>query len=185
MSSYPPNSTIVLVHGAWADGSCWSNVILPLKREGLAVICAPIPLTSLTNDIAALNQVLQRTSGPVVVAGHAYAGGVIAGTTEARVKSLVYVAALAPDEGETVAQVFYRDPPHPEAPKLHARFVRLDMDVGRRIPPVPLPTTLLPIKRALRLPCKGQLRFSVFRSLLLRRDGKRNRPGIWWPKTTA
>ena len=83
MSSYPPNSTIVLVHGAWADGSCWSNVILPLKREGLAVICAPIPLTSLTNDIAALNQVLQRTSGPVVVAGHAYAGGVIAGTTEA------------------------------------------------------------------------------------------------------
>jgi pimeloyl-ACP methyl ester carboxylesterase len=118
MSGFPQNSAIVLVHGAWADGSCWSNVILPLKRQGLNVICAPIPLTSLTNDIAALNHALERTSGPVVLAGHAYAGAVIAGTTEKRVKSLVYVAALAPDQGETVAKVFYRDEPHPEAPKL-------------------------------------------------------------------
>jgi pimeloyl-ACP methyl ester carboxylesterase len=118
MSAFPQNSAIVLVHGAWADGSCWSNVILPLQREGLHVICAPIPLTSLTDDIAALHQALERTSGPVVLAGHAYAGAVIAGTTEKRVKSLVYVAALAPDEGETVAQVFYRDESHPEQPKL-------------------------------------------------------------------
>jgi pimeloyl-ACP methyl ester carboxylesterase len=118
MSAFPQNSSIVLVHGAWADGSCWSNVILPLQRQGLNVICAPIPLTSLTNDIAALNQALERTSGPVVLVGHAYAGSVIAGITEKRVKSLVYVAALAPDQGETVAKVFYRDEPHPEAPKL-------------------------------------------------------------------
>jgi pimeloyl-ACP methyl ester carboxylesterase len=118
MSAFPRNSSIVLVHGAWADGSCWTNVILPLQRQGLNVICAPIPLTSLTNDIAALNQALERTSGPVVLAGHAYAGAVIAGPTSERVKSLVYVAALAPDQGETVAQVFYRDEPHSEAPKL-------------------------------------------------------------------
>jgi pimeloyl-ACP methyl ester carboxylesterase len=118
MSSFPQNSTIVLVHGAWADGSCWSNVILPLQRQGLNVICSPIPLTSLTNDITALNHTLERTSGPVVLAGHAYAGAVIAGTIEKRVKSLVYVAALAPDQGESVAKVFYRDEPHPEAPKL-------------------------------------------------------------------
>jgi pimeloyl-ACP methyl ester carboxylesterase len=118
MSSFPQNSTIILVHGAWADGSCWSNVILPLQRQGLNVICAPIPLTSLTNDITTLNHLLERISGPVVLAGHAYAGAVIAGTTEERVKSLVYVAALAPDQGETVANVFYRDEPHPEAPKL-------------------------------------------------------------------
>jgi len=118
MSSFPQNSSIVLVHGAWADGSCWSNLILPLQREELNVICAPIPLTSLTNDIAALNQALERTSGPVVLAGHAYAGAVIAGATNKRVKSLVYVAALAPDQGETVAKVFYRDELHPEAPKL-------------------------------------------------------------------
>ncbi len=118
MSAFPQNSTIVLVHGAWADGCCWSNVILPLERQGLNVICAPIPLTSLTTDIASLNHALERTSGPLVVVGHAYAGAVIAGTTEKRVKSLVYVAALAPDQGETVAKVFYRDEPHPEAPKL-------------------------------------------------------------------
>jgi pimeloyl-ACP methyl ester carboxylesterase len=118
MNAFPQNSSIVLVHGAWADGSCWSNVILPLQRQGLNVICAPIPLTSLTNDIAALNQALERTSGPVILAGHAYAGAVIAGVTNKRVNSLVYVAALAPDQGETVAKVFYRDEPHPEAPKL-------------------------------------------------------------------
>src|SRR6476661_719098 len=76
---FPENSTIVLVHGAWADGSCWSNVILPLRRHGLNVICAPIPLTSLTNDVTALNCALEQTSGPVVLAGHAYAGAVIAG----------------------------------------------------------------------------------------------------------
>jgi len=118
MSVFPNDSAIILVHGAWADGSCWNNVILPLQRHGLKVICAPIPLTSLTDDIAALARALERTSGPVVLAGHAYAGAVIGATDEKRVKSLVYVSALAPDEGETVAQVFYRNPSHPEAPKL-------------------------------------------------------------------
>ena len=118
MNAYPKDSAIILVHGAWADGSCWNNVILPLQRDGLKVICAPIPLTSLTDDIAALTRALERTSGPVVLAGHAYAGAVIGATGEKRVKSLVYVSALAPAEGETVAQVFYRNPSHPEAPKL-------------------------------------------------------------------
>jgi pimeloyl-ACP methyl ester carboxylesterase len=117
-SEFPENSTIVLVHGAWADGSCWSSVVLPLERRGLKVMCAPIPLTSLTNDTTALNWALDRTSGPVVLVGHAYAGAVIAAARQDRVKSLVYIAALAPDENETVAKVFYRDPPHPEAPKL-------------------------------------------------------------------
>ena len=118
MNSFPQNSTIVLVHGAWADGSCWKDVILPLEREGLKVACAPIPLTSLTDDVSALTRALERTSGPVVLAGHAYGGAVIGAIREERVKSFVYVAALAPDEGETVAQVFYRDEAHPKAPKL-------------------------------------------------------------------
>jgi pimeloyl-ACP methyl ester carboxylesterase len=118
MNALPQNSTVVLVHGAWADGSCWSNVILPLQRHALKVICAPIPLTSLTDDAAALNRALERTSGPVVLAGHAYGGAVIGATQENRVQALVYVAALAPAEGETVAKVFYRDEPHPNAPKL-------------------------------------------------------------------
>jgi len=124
MSSFAQNATfaqkatIVLVHGAWADGSCWHNVILPLRKEGLQVICAPIPLTSLTEDTAALERAIDRTRGPVLLAGHAYAGAVIAGAKDDRVKSLVYVAALAPAEGETVADVFYRAKPHLEAPHL-------------------------------------------------------------------
>jgi len=118
MNPFIQHGTVVLVHGAWADGSCWSNVILPLRRQGLSVMCAQIPLTSLTDDIAALNRAVERTSGPVTLVGHAYSGAVIAGTTEERVKALVYIAALAPDEGETVADGFYRGDPHPQAPHL-------------------------------------------------------------------
>jgi pimeloyl-ACP methyl ester carboxylesterase len=118
MSGFPENSTIVLVHAAWADGSCWSNVILPLERHSLRVICAPIPMTSLTDDAAALTRALERTSGPVVLVGHAYSGAVIAAVQEERIKSLVYVTALAPDVGETVATVFYHDEASPEQPKM-------------------------------------------------------------------
>jgi len=117
---FPENGTVVVAHGAWADGSSWKEVILPLSKQGLQVVAAPLPLTSLSDDIAALNRTIARTKGPVIVAGHAYAGAVIAGANEERVKALVYVAALAPEEGETVAQVFYRDDAHPQAPKLAA-----------------------------------------------------------------
>lgn len=117
-SEFAPRSTIILVHAAWADGSCWSNVILPLQQRGLHVICAPIPMTTLSDDAAALSRVLERTGGPVVLVGHAYSGAVIAAVREERVRSLVYVAALAPDEGEPVAKVFYRDEPHPDQPKM-------------------------------------------------------------------
>jgi pimeloyl-ACP methyl ester carboxylesterase len=118
MNSSLSAATVVLVHGAWADGSCWQNVILPLRRHGFSVTCAPIPLTSLTEDITALARVIERTTGPVIVVGHAYGGAVVGGQHDDRVKSLVYIAALAPDEGETVADVFYRGEPHPEAPHL-------------------------------------------------------------------
>ena len=115
---FAENSTVVVVHGAWADGSSWKEVILLLNEQGLQVIAAPLLLTSLSDDIVALDRTIARTKGPVIVAGHAYAGAVIAAANEERVKALVYVAALAPNEGETVAQVFYRDQPHPLAPKL-------------------------------------------------------------------
>jgi pimeloyl-ACP methyl ester carboxylesterase len=118
MNTSPQSGTVVLVHGAWADGSCWSNVILPLRNNGLNVTAAPIPLTSLSDDSAALRRVIERTDGPLTLVGHAYAGAVIAAADHDRVKSLVYIAALAPDEDETVADVFYRAAPHPRAPKL-------------------------------------------------------------------
>lgn len=112
------NTTVIAVHGAWADGSSWKDVILGLEREGLRVIAAPIPLTSLGDDIAAVKRAIARTDGPVILAGHAYAGAVIAAVDDERVKALVYVAGLAPDEGETVAQVFYRDEKHSQSPQL-------------------------------------------------------------------
>ena len=114
----PDNATVVLVHGAWADGTSWEAVIRLLQQRGFNVVAAPIPLTSLSDDAAALKRTLARTKGPLIVAGHAYAGAVIATANDERVKALIYVAALAPDEGETVAEVFYREKPHPEAPQL-------------------------------------------------------------------
>jgi pimeloyl-ACP methyl ester carboxylesterase len=116
MSSSHPS--VVLVHGAWADGSSWSKIIKPLAAEGIFVVAPPLPLTSFQDDVEALDRALERTPGPIVLAGHAYAGAVVAATRSDKVKGLVYVAALAPDEGETVADVFYRNQPHPLAPKL-------------------------------------------------------------------
>lgn len=110
--------SVVLVHGAWADGSSWTKVITPLAADGVRVVAAPLPLTSFADDVAALDRTLERVAGPVVLAGHAYAGAVIGATRSEKVKALVYAAALAPDEGETVADVFYRGEPHPQAPKL-------------------------------------------------------------------
>jgi pimeloyl-ACP methyl ester carboxylesterase len=110
--------SVVMVHGAWADGSSWSKVIPPLVRSGVKVVAPSLPLTSLADDVAALDRALERATGSIVLVGHAYAGAVIGSTRDARVKALVYVAALAPDEGETVADVFGRAPPHPQAPKL-------------------------------------------------------------------
>jgi pimeloyl-ACP methyl ester carboxylesterase len=118
MSESKERASVVLVHGAWADGSSWNDIIGPLLSQGLHVVAAPIPLTSLSHDVAALDRALERTDGPVVLVAHAYAGAVIAATTNERVRSLVFIAALSPDEGETVAEVFYREKPHPQAPQL-------------------------------------------------------------------
>jgi pimeloyl-ACP methyl ester carboxylesterase len=115
----PGNTTVIAVHGAWADGSSWRDVILKLEREGMGVIAAPIPLTSLGDDAAALKRAIARAEGSVILAAHAYAGAVIGTANDERVKALVYIAALAPDEGETVAQVFYRDERHALSPQLN------------------------------------------------------------------
>lgn len=118
MADSPAKDTVVLVHGAWADGSSWAQVVPRLQREGLRVVAAPIPLTSLGDDAAAVKRTIARTTGPVILAAHAYAGAVIAAVNDDRVKALVYISALAPDEGETVAQVFYRDEKHPQSRQL-------------------------------------------------------------------
>jgi len=109
---------VVLAHAAWADGSSWNKVIAGLRSEGVKAVAVPLPLTTLADDVAALDQTLERVEGPVVVAGHAYAGAVIASTRDEKVASLVYVTALAPDEGETVGDVYYWAEHHPQAPAL-------------------------------------------------------------------
>jgi pimeloyl-ACP methyl ester carboxylesterase len=113
-------TTVVLVHAAWADASSWHKVIPRLQERGLNVISAQIPLTSLADDAAALRRALARTTGPVVLAGHSYGGAPLtaAGSSDDRVKALVYIAAMAPDEGETVGQLLHRAAPHPMAPPL-------------------------------------------------------------------
>jgi pimeloyl-ACP methyl ester carboxylesterase len=108
----------VLVHGGWADGSSWNKVIASLRSEGVKAVAAPLPMTTLADDVAALDHVLERVEGPVVVAAHAYAGAVIASTSNEKVAALVYIAALAPDEGETVGDVYYWAEHHPQAPAL-------------------------------------------------------------------
>lgn len=111
-------ASIALVHGAWADGSSWSKVIGAVSATGTRALAASLPLTSFDDDVTALNRTLERVAGPVILVGHAYAGAVIGAVRDEKVQALVYIAALAPDEGETVADVFYRTTPHPHAPQL-------------------------------------------------------------------
>jgi pimeloyl-ACP methyl ester carboxylesterase len=118
MKPLPTSPTVVLVHGAWADGSSWHEVITALHGSGTPVTAAPIPLTSLLDDVAAVDRAVDRVGGPVILVGHAYAGAVLGATRHNHVKALVYIAALAPAERETVADVFYRNPAHPAAPVL-------------------------------------------------------------------
>jgi pimeloyl-ACP methyl ester carboxylesterase len=112
------NATAVLVHGAWEDGSIWSKVIERLNRRGIRAVAVSLTLASLREDVAALDRALERVDGPVVLVGHAYGGAVIGATRSENVKALVYIAAIAPDAGETVGDVFYRGEPHPLAPQL-------------------------------------------------------------------
>ena len=87
--------TFVLVHGAWADGTSWHKVIDALEADGAKAIAAPIPLTSVSDDVRALDRCLARIEGPLGLAAHAHAGAVISGTKNERVKGLVFVAAFA------------------------------------------------------------------------------------------
>jgi pimeloyl-ACP methyl ester carboxylesterase len=117
------NPSVVLVHGAYADGSSWSEVIERLQRAGLTAAAVQNPLTSLADDVAHTRRVLARQDGPVILAGHSFAGTVIteAGTAP-NVVGLVYVAARAPDAGEDYAALTQRFP----APPANAGLVYAD-----------------------------------------------------------
>jgi hypothetical protein len=161
-SEFPQNSTVVLVHGAWADGSCWRNVILPLQQRGLHVICAPIPMTSLTNDATALNW---AWNGP---------------TARWSLWDTPILALWLPRCGKTESNLWSISR---RSPRMRARQLQKCFIATHRIRkrpswfPIPmalygcrtmgfaerLPTRPLPIKQMLRLPCNGQSRFSAFK----------------------
>ena len=106
---------IVLVHGAWADGSCWSAVIERLQADGFNVTAPQFPESSLADDVARLRQVLDRQDGPTVVAGHSYGGQIMTalGTDAPNVVGLVYIAAFGLDEGESIGELLAQGTPTP------------------------------------------------------------------------
>jgi pimeloyl-ACP methyl ester carboxylesterase len=106
---------IVLVHGAWADGSCWSAVIERLQADGYHVTAPQFPESSLAADVARLRQVLARQNGPTIVAGHSYGGQIITalGTDVPNVVGLVYIAAFGLAEGESIGALLAQGPPTP------------------------------------------------------------------------
>ncbi len=114
-ASHPPIRNVVLVHGAFADGSGWRGVYDNLTARGYKVTIVQNPLTSLADDVAATRRVLDLQPGPTILVGHSWGGTVI---TEAgvhpKVAGLVYVSALSPDAGETTAQQYEGFSPTPE-----------------------------------------------------------------------
>jgi pimeloyl-ACP methyl ester carboxylesterase len=112
MSDLP---NIVLVHGAWADGSCWATVIEQLQAAGYDVTAPQFPETSLVDDVARLRQVLNRQDGPTVVVGHSYGGQIMTalGADAPHVIALVYIAAFGLDEGESIGALLASGPPTP------------------------------------------------------------------------
>jgi pimeloyl-ACP methyl ester carboxylesterase len=110
----PGVKNVVLVHGAWADGSSWSKIIPLLQAKGLHAVAVQNPLSSIADDVASTNRLINAQDGPVLLVGHSYGGAVI---TEAgnnpKVAGLVYVAAFAPEEGETLGGMAQKFPPTP------------------------------------------------------------------------
>jgi pimeloyl-ACP methyl ester carboxylesterase len=112
MSGQP---NILLVHGAWADGSCWSDVVAQLQARGYSVTAPQFPETSLADDVARLRQVLDLLNGPTLVVGHSYGGQIMTalGEETSNVVGLVYIAAFGLDQGESIGALLQAGPPTP------------------------------------------------------------------------
>ena len=151
-------TNIVLVHGAWADGSSWDKVIPFLQQKGFNVTAAQIPLTSLVDDIVVTHNLLAAQKGPTVLAGHSYAGVVISGAANdaPNVKALVYIAAFGLDEGESIDALSKQGPapagaaPQYVRPTRMAFFGSINMVSQKHLPP-----TQIRSKPVLWLRCKS------------------------------
>src|SRR5258708_35572377 len=106
---------IVLVHGAWADGSCWSGVVERLQTDGFQVRAPQFPMSSLADDVARLREVLEFQDGPTLAVGHSYGGQIMTalGAKAPNVVGLVYISAFGLDEGESLGALLSQGPPAP------------------------------------------------------------------------
>ena len=112
-------ATVVLVHGAWADGSSWNKVIPLLQAKGLSVIAVQIPLTSIEDDVAATKRIIADTEGTIVLVGHSWGGmAVTEAGNDPKVVALVYIAAFAPDKDESVLKLISNPKPGDPVPPI-------------------------------------------------------------------
>ena len=175
---------IVLVHGAWADGSCWSGVIERLQADGFNVQAPQFPESSLAADVARLRQVLALQEGPTIVVAHSYGGQIItAGADAPNVVGLVYVAAFALDEGESVGALLAGAPPSPALANMitdELGFAWLAEDDFLHHFAADVEPTRARVMYAVQQP----LTLSVFNDVMGPRRGSRTRPGTSSPRTT-
>jgi pimeloyl-ACP methyl ester carboxylesterase len=176
---------IVLVHGAWADGSSWSAVIQHLQADGYTVTAPQFSLTRLADDVARLRQVLTRQHGPTLVAGHSYGGQIITalGTDAPNVVGLVYIAGFGLDEGESIGALLDQAPGGPALAHLDVDpqgFAWLPEDdfVDHFAADVD------PVKARVMFAVQQPLPWSALGEVMGVRPGRRCRPGSWSPTAT-
>ncbi len=123
--------TIVLAHGAWSEGGAWRDILIPLAHEGYTVRAAQLPLKSFEGDVAAVDLLLDRVDGPVLLVGHSYAGAVVsAAGNHPKVQSLAYIAAFVPEADEVFGSLMSMHPPASKAtigPDAHG-FIWIDAE---------------------------------------------------------
>ena len=171
---------IVLVHGAWADGSSWSAVIERLQADGYNVVAPQFPMTTLADDVARLRQVLALQNGPTIAAGHSYGGQIITalGTDAPNVVGLVYIAAFGLDEGESIGALLGQGPPTPALAHLiidKRGFAWLPEDdfVNHFAADVD------PVKANVMYAVQQALAAGTLSDVWVSRPGGRSRPGTW------
>ena len=169
---------IVLVHGAWADGSSWSAVIERLQADGYKVTAPQFPESSLAADVARLRQVLVRQDGPTVVAGHSYGGQIMTalGTDAPNVVGLVYIAGFGLDEGESIGALLEQAPVSPALTHLD-----IDQQSFAWIPEDDFVNHFAadvdPVKARVMFAVQQPLHWSALGDVMVSRPGSRCRPG--------
>ncbi len=185
MNDDPRRPDVVLVHGSFVDGSGWQGVYEALRADGYTVAIVQIPTFSLDGDVAATCQVIDALPGPVTLVGHSYGGAVItqAGNHH-KVRSLAYIAAFAPDKGESVSTLTGDPPPGAPAPPVlppNRGLLFLDRDKLADSFAADLPRAQAEFMADSQVPWG----LDALHGPVQNQPGAPSRPGTWWPATTA